>query len=129
MKLRLKLILLVGVLSGCGTTLTKEQIEAADYGQPQSQAVCEAKAAEKVKASLKDPESARFEFGVCEKKYYPGVVLYGIPRHFGYGMQFTVNAKNSFGGYVGKQNYLAVINNGNVIRCIRFNKKGLPEVC
>jgi hypothetical protein len=50
---------------------------------------------------LKDPESAKYRFGMLYKaKSFKGLIR-GGGYNYGWGMDFMVNAKNSFGGYTG----------------------------
>jgi hypothetical protein len=116
-------------LSGCATPLTPAQIASGNYGEYQTQEQCQQKVISYMGARLKDADSARYQFGKCEKKYFPGVVLYAVPRHFGYGIEFSVNAKNSFGGYTGFKKHLIVINNNNILRCIQVVTGKMPAMC
>lgn len=63
-------------------------------------------------ARLKDPYSARwaFTFPLIRGGWY---FLAG--RDFGWVQCGTINAKNSYGGYIGRKHFFAVINRGRVV--------------
>jgi hypothetical protein len=113
------LILVLTVsLSGCSTGggLTLEEIANADYGRfPNNHQ-------DVVKSyfsnSLKDPFSARYQFTSAPARAYSRnapAVGGGINR-FGYVVNVSVNAKNSYGAYVGWKNYRLLIRNDRVIQ-------------
>jgi hypothetical protein len=66
---------------------------------------------------LIDPSSARIEW-VDEPK--PADAGKGGEHLYGYLVHFTVNARNRFGGYTGKQTHGALIRNGDVIKGLGF---------
>jgi hypothetical protein len=57
---------------------------------------------------LKDPESARYEFSEPVRAYCRQGFMGKKPPRYGWAMNFTVNAKNSYGGYTGPQPYTAL---------------------
>ena len=64
---------------------------------------------------LKDPQSARYRFGVPQPAYLNNGWLYGGKVTWqGYLVYFYVNAKNSYGGYTGEEKWLALIRDENV---------------
>jgi hypothetical protein len=66
---------------------------------------------------LVHPESARIEWDGDPKP----VDLGKNGEHlYGYLVNFTVNARNLFGGYTGKQKHAALIRNGEVIKGLGF---------
>jgi len=65
------------------------------------------------KAMLKDPDSAKFSNFTEPKKE---VMVANTDFVYGYSICFSVNAKNSYGGYVGNQLYWGFIRNGKVLR-------------
>lgn len=79
----------VALVGGVGVVFFGDQLQA----KPSPEAQQIAAAHEFVRASLKDPESAQFTDDVTG----PGVVC------------GKVNAKNSFGGYVGPRQYVASV--------------------
>lgn len=76
--------------SGAPTTLTTEQVKAVQDG---------------VRMRLKDPASAMFSGEIRASKAADGeITACGL-----------VNAKNSFGGYVGSSLFIALLRNGAVV--------------
>lgn len=65
-------------------------------------------------AVLKDPESARYTFLPTYKGYSQDGALAdsGGGVKFGYVIPVLVNAKNSYGGYTGNQQYAFIYSNG-----------------
>jgi hypothetical protein len=66
---------------------------------------------------LIDPDSARIEW-TGEPK--PSDVGKGSEAKSGYLVNFTVNARNRFGAYTGKQKHSVLIRNGEVIKSMGF---------
>jgi hypothetical protein len=66
---------------------------------------------------LIDPDSARIEWGGEPK---PSDVGKGSEAVSGYLVNFTVNARNRFGSYTGKQKHSVLIRNGEVIKSMGF---------
>lgn len=64
-------------------------------------------------SSLKDPDSAQFRNGDLRKGWVRDGLLRGGAYHFGWIYSVDVNAKNSFGGYVGYQKHYILIQNGS----------------
>jgi len=119
MKTVLASILALASLGGCALAAQKptmEQFAAADYGAEISQHDCERIAREIISGRLKDPYSAQFTFGTCQKGYEQSVPIMGLPVAFGYYIEGTVNAKNSFGGYVGAKKFTLLMKNGRGVR-------------
>ena len=96
------------MLIGCAARLTPEQIAAADYGpKPENyQEIVKSLFAK----SLFDPESARYEFQEPRRGY-----MQDEPPKFGWAVCGTVNAKNRFGGYAGRQAYFVLIHHGKIV--------------
>jgi hypothetical protein len=87
---------------------------APDVGPAPEKASGTALVEEAIKATLKDPDSARFSWPneFRNGSYKP----FGFHRRvFGWYTCGTVNAKNSYGGYAGKSPVLGVIANGKVV--------------
>ena len=57
---------------------------------------------------LKDPYSAQYEFSSPYKAWCQS----GFSFYYGWLVPITINAKNSYGGYTGKQPKAYMINNG-----------------
>src|SRR5215467_3760204 len=66
---------------------------------------------------LIDPDSARIEWNGDPK---PTDVGKGSEAVSGYLVNFTVNARNQFGAYTGKQKHSVLIHNGEVIKSMGF---------
>ena len=66
---------------------------------------------------LIDPYSARIEWSGEPK---PSDLGTGSEAVSGYLVNFTVNARNSFGTYTGKQKHSVLIRNGEVIKSMGF---------
>ncbi len=75
-----------------------------------------------ISSTLKDPFSARFQFKKPFKAYLRNApVTGGEPSVFGYMVYANVNAKNSYGAYVGWKPYKVLIRNGNVVGEASYN--------
>jgi hypothetical protein len=66
---------------------------------------------------LIDPDSARIEWNGEPK---PSDLGKGGEAVSGYLINFTVNARNQFGAYTGKQKHSVLIRNGEVIKSMGF---------
>lgn len=66
---------------------------------------------------LIDPDSARIEWTEEPK---PSDMGKGSEAVSGYLVNFTVNARNRFGSYTGKQKHSVLIRNGEVIKSMGF---------
>ena len=66
---------------------------------------------------LIDPYSARIEWSNEPKPFEAGK---GSEAVSGYLVNFTVNARNRFGSYTGKQKHSVLIRNGEVIKSMGF---------
>lgn len=75
---------------------------------------------------LKDPESARYRIGKPIKAYANnGLISGGNIAWRGYMVDVQVNAKNSFGGYVGFKPYMFFFSGNSVIRVYEGNEHTL----
>ncbi|RED06993.1 membrane lipoprotein lipid attachment site-containing protein [Ectopseudomonas oleovorans] len=101
-------------LSGCAHKPTQQEIDSADYGYSINQSDAQKQVQSFFSVYLKDPESARFAFSDVYKGYFVGSAFEGRKLSAGYLMDFRVNAKNSFGGYVGAKPYKALFHNGRL---------------
>jgi hypothetical protein len=66
---------------------------------------------------LIDPDSARIEWDGDPK---PSDLGQGSEAVSGYLVNFTVNARNQFGAYTGKQKHSVLIRNGQIIKSMGF---------
>ena len=99
------LCLSVVTLGACASTaITTEQLAAADCGPTPSnyrQVIPEF-----FSRILKDPYSAQYRYGNVYRAYIrEAPVMGGEPTQYGWIADVWVNAKNSFGGYVGEKFY------------------------
>lgn len=101
-------VLVVAALGGCATAVhpTMEQLSSADYGE------CPAHYMDAIHAyfdsTLKDPASVQYrDITVPEKGYIQSRTALESTGQVTYGwlVNATINAKNSYGGYVGFRTY------------------------
>ena len=118
--------LAVALLAGCAAMPTPEQIQSADYGHVVSQSAAEDAVKSFFSVYLKDPESARYDFGPVYKGYMYGSVLEGRKLKPGYLLEVTVNAKNSYGGYVGAKPYKFLLHDDRIVEGWQMGSSGLP---
>ena len=98
-------------LGACSYAPKPETAAAADYGTPMTASEMQGIADKFLVKVLKDPESRRVEWGRSGKAWaWTGLV--GGGTKYGYGVEADVNAKNSFGGYVGSKPYFFLFRNG-----------------
>ncbi|HCD8204972.1 TPA: hypothetical protein ND709_004620, partial [Klebsiella michiganensis] len=85
----------VMLLGGCVSAPDKAELSRADYGKlPDNyQEIIK----DSMSARLKDPYSARYDFN----EPFKGWCKSGFTTYYGWLVPFTLNAKNSYGGYVG----------------------------
>lgn len=72
-----------------------------------------------IRNQLKDPDSARFSDMTPPRKE---VMVENKEFVYGYATCVNVNAKNSYGGYVGKQMYWVFMRNNEVLRIKNTNE-------
>jgi hypothetical protein len=96
------------------------ELEAAEYGIPPA-GDCAQAIETTFSPTLRDPESARYQFAEPERSWLPRyhfdidrVAPYKSGHVFGWTIRFTVNAKNGFGGYAGAQSYEAFFQEGKL---------------
>ncbi|EOF4705826.1 hypothetical protein ACKWWX_004278 [Klebsiella oxytoca] len=102
-------ILTAIILSGCVTAPDKSEISRADYGllpDNYQQIIKDSMA-----GRLKDPHSAQYDF----TKPFKGWCKSGFTTYYGWLVPFSLNAKNSYGGYVGSKSYLYLVNKNSAI--------------
>lgn len=96
---------LLFVLLGCASAPTQEELLHADYGRDITAEECISIAERVIANTLKDPSSAQFRHATCSKDAWGSVPIKGMGVAFGWTQKGEVNAKNSFGGYVGFTRY------------------------
>ena len=119
-----KILILFGILylSACATGggANPQDLASADYGA--YPADYEAIIKNYFNTTLKDPFSAHYQFEKPFKAYLRNApIVGGQPRVFGYMVYTAVNAKNSFGAYVGWKSYRLLIRNGVVVGAATSN--------
>jgi hypothetical protein len=87
----------------------------ADYGAPISQAEAEAKASAFLKRHLKDPDSAKIEWGTVQTGWIRDAPINGGQLRFGYVLDANINAKNSYGAYSGYKPYKFLFFNSSLV--------------
>lgn len=112
------LFVLLGLV-GCASNPTGEELSAANYGAEIGQSACEVKVRSVMEMYLKDPGSATYKFGVCQKAGWNSIPIMGIPKQYGYELSAFINAKNSYGGYTGAKFYKFLIRDGVIIRKVQ----------
>ena len=104
------------LMSGCASgPPTQEELSNADYGPPISQELAQRQALEFLKGSLKDPGSARIDWSTVSPGWMREAPLHGGSLKFGYVLNASVNAKNSYGGYIGYKPFKFLFFNGKII--------------
>lgn len=104
--LMLVLLFLV-ILAACATVPTSQEMAVADHGQPPTN--IEAQLTYYLRLSLKDPDSLKNLIVGVPKK---GWARSGNGFIYGYWVDFSYNAKNSYGGYVGQKGECSFFHNG-----------------
>ena len=107
----LVLLASMSIVPSCAS-VSAEEIRSANYGElrPDYQEAIKAL----MSTQLKDPYSAVYSFSVPRKGYCQDGWAVGGQKHFGYIVPTGINAKNSFGGFVGQKPYYFMIENGVV---------------
>ncbi len=108
-------VILIGaalILVGC-QSLTPEALAKADYGE--YPANYEQVVKEGFGSRLKDPYSAVYSFKSGPRKgWAQDGLAYGGKVFYGYIVEVKINAKNSYGGFIGEQTYFAFIRDGRM---------------
>jgi hypothetical protein len=113
------LLCVVSFLGGCGSTPTQQQIQNAYYGP--YPANYEANIKDYMNHVLYDSQSAIYEFSSPYQGYgyrwtdKNGNATPFATLEFGWIVNFNINAKNRFGGYVGFTPYRVVIRDDKVV--------------
>lgn len=113
------------LIAGCASGPTPEQIAMASYGREITQAECASVGQELISGAMKDPGSAQFRGTSCAKGWWGSVPILGMGVQFGWLYQGEVNAKNSYGGYVGFRRFQVLIRDGMVVRYCLTGPDGL----
>lgn len=87
----------------------------ADYGAPIDQPNAMTIAAQFMATHLKDPMSAQWQCSDVAQQYVSNGRLRGGGTLYGWGLQCSINAKNSFGGYVGARQHQFLFRDGRLV--------------
>lgn len=102
-------------LAACATPTLQPPPPNLDYGIAPENPEAEIRAY--METVLKDPESARYKFEKPYKAYANRRAIDGgMFVWHGYRVDFSVNAKNGYGGYIGFTPYFALFRDGKVTR-------------
>lgn len=113
------LTLFCAFATGCATTFQRPS-PTANFGSPPVNP--EAAVRDYFEKNLKDPESARYKLSKPVKAYNNTGLAYGGGVVWtGYLVDVEVNAKNSFGGYVGYKPYMVLFTGNDITRVIEGN--------
>ncbi|AMO82119.1 MULTISPECIES: lipoprotein [Hafniaceae] len=116
------IFLLVGalLLSGCMATPSLTETTSANYGQLPSD--YKEMIQNDISYALKDPDSAKYEFGEPRKAYLQGGIAENFKMYYGWVIPVSVNAKNSYGGYTGFKKRYYMFSNGQIFDAtLKFN--------
>jgi hypothetical protein len=94
---------------------TSDQLANADYGAAIDQVRAQQLALEWCQRRLKDPSSAQYSWGQVGRSWVRDSIVTGGELIFGYRLEATINAKNSFGGYIGARAYWFVFRDGQLV--------------
>ena len=112
-------VLMIGILIfiiGCATPPTPEELSKLDYGpMPQNYETAIKLYFDDV---LFDPYSAHYEFQYPLRYWFKDLALAGGKLYAGYLVRVSVNAKNRYGGYTGKQEYGFLIQDERIIKAL-----------
>lgn len=119
------------LVAGCAHQPTPEELAKADYGSPPSDYQQTIKSY--MSGILKDPYSAQYEFISGPSQ---GWASWLGQTAYGYRVCTNINAKNSFGGYVGQRLYFFIINRDRVVMSIyddgdeySIGRSGAEKMC
>ena len=95
---------------------TEAAQSAADYGTSIEQSAAQQLAESWLTLHLKDSESVRYQWGVVQRGYTKDPLISGGAVNYGYLLPVLVNAKNSYGGYTGFEQWGFLFHNGTLLR-------------
>jgi hypothetical protein len=123
--MKLATLIALALLAGCVSMPTPQETGSANYGPYPSgyQQIVH----QYFDATLKDPGSAQYAAMTKPKQYW---VHRGLNTTvYGYLVCTAINAKNSFGGYVGFRNAGFLIRDGRVIEYLQDGYWGSNNAC
>lgn len=125
-------VAMLGLITGPALAAKKptpEQIAAADYGRDMTQEEVEDLARAKMQTFLKDPDSAQWKCEPIKKGWI--VHNNGFRKDttmYGWQVNCMINAKNSYGGYVGYREHKFYARDGALIGVLEANKSGTDYI-
>lgn len=116
------IIALLSLLTACTSAFQKPDASA-NYGNPPLAYE------ETIKAYfsnvLKDPESAKYKFGNPVRAYANNGLAYGGKVAWvGYMVEVQINAKNSYGGYVGYKPHMVLFTGNAIAQHVEGSERG-----
>ena len=117
------------VLTGCATSagFAKPDMDPKNWGDPPAD--YEQRIRAHFDTFLKDGPSARYKFEAPVRAYAnQGLIYGGGVRWVGYLVKVEVNAKNSFGGYVGWKPYMAMLSKDGVYQVMEGSSHPVVHV-
>jgi hypothetical protein len=118
-------LVFVALVGGCASMPTPEQTASADYGTYPGNSEDLVKAY--YSATLKDPDSVKYRQITSPQKYWLGNRFEG--NKYGYLVCATLNAKNSYGAYVGYQTDGLLIRNGSIVQFVSKSEWFGRSIC
>lgn len=113
------LLLVSANLIGCANTgMPNATEQKAAYHGPEPTTLQIQNAINKhIETTLKDPFSAMIkDISKPVEGHIRGALIDGYPLSYGWLLTFSVNAKNSYGGYTGYQKYTLLLRDGAVVQ-------------
>jgi hypothetical protein len=108
--------------AGC-LSVSRDEIAAADFGPKPTN--YEDRIKSLMGSVLKDPMSAVYDFKpTLRRAVYKGGIPDNFAKHYGWVVEVSINAKNSFGGYTGAKAYYFMFTSEGLIVDISDRLKG-----
>lgn len=104
--IRISFLASILLFIGCARQPYQQPAANSKFGSPPASAVYEKEIKSHFEATLKDPYSAHYKFMKPYKAYSNSWVSGKQTYWQGWAVQVSVNAKNSYGGYTGAQEYV-----------------------
>ena len=104
--------ILLLLLSGCMAVPTQQEQGTQNYGEPVGKDDAQAKVVAAMSTTLKDPDSAKYDCSLGGKGWLGSGKAWGEGPEYGWLVGCKINAKNSYGAYVGAEQYAFVFRDG-----------------
>jgi hypothetical protein len=108
-------ILLLIYPCACATAPSQSNLKNANYGREISQGEAESLVREFMTDWLKDPASAQYQWDSVYKGCLTGPIFSSNRYNYGYIVNAKINAKNSYGGYIGFTPYSFLVRDGEIV--------------